>query len=38
MLLPALAEKEKMILEAKIKSAEIRGEEQAVIDQLKETI
>ncbi len=35
---PALAEKEKMILEAKIKSAEIRGEEQAVIDQLKETI
>lgn len=35
---PALAEKERMILEAKIQSAEIRGEEQARIDQLRETI
>ncbi|QEN07926.1 hypothetical protein EXM22_07955 [Oceanispirochaeta crateris] len=35
---PAIAQKEKMILDAKIIAAEIRGEEEALIDQLKETI
>ncbi|MDC7222923.1 MAG: SPFH domain-containing protein [Spirochaetales bacterium] len=35
---PALAQKEKMILDAKIKAAGIRGEEEALIEQLNETI
>lgn len=35
---PAVAQKEKMILDAKIQAARIRGEEEALIDQLKETI
>lgn len=35
---PAIAQKEKMILDAKIKAAGIRGEEEALIEQLKETI
>lgn len=35
---PSLAHKEKMILDAQMRAAEIRGEEQARIDQLKETI
>lgn len=38
MITPALAYKEKKILDGRIKAAEIRGEEQARIDQLKETL